>query len=388
MKSIIKNKFKQKYKIISAFIIIVSNFIILPTAYCQSPDWSYSPKIINPENIPNPIILFDEGHNNFHIANKSYYGFSKLLTADGYNIRSLKGPFADVANTAPLSDFQQQKSLSKILVIASPCQTSPCQKTTANALTTQEVTAIRQWVVDGGSLLLIIDHPPFAHVTNLASTFGIDIILSTIPKVIFNKTNLTNNILNSNSDLVQGRNNSENVSYVKTFTGISFTINPNPPLDTKHEALLELQQGVYQGVAIKVGAGRVYLSGEAAMFTTQLNSLNEPWGMHVPSAAYNEQYLKNIIHWLDGRMAVISGQVTQSDGNGVSGVTIEFLNQNGRVWSTKTDVNGYYISPKGVRNRTYRVTALSNAYNFINNGYYIFVGDTPVRNRNFSAQLK
>ncbi len=380
------NKLGLKNKLSATLLALAASLIMSPSAFSQSPDWSYAPVVDDAENIPIPIILFDEGHNNFHIANKSYYGFTKLLTADGYNIRALDGPFVDDPTATPVSDFQHQKNLANILVIASPCQAVPCNTSIGDALTDLEVTEIHQWVEQGGSLLLIIDHPPFAQTTNLALAFGIDVNQVTVPTVVFDTANTSNNILNPNSDLVLGRNTTEAVSYVKTFTGSSFSINPNPPLDATFEPILELQPGFYQGMAIKVGAGRVYLSSEAAMFTTQLFDDGTPWGMHVASAAFNEQFLRNIIHWLDGRMSVISGQVALADGTPVSGVTIQFVSQAGRTWTTVTDNLGNYISPRGLPNSGYLVTGISSLYDFSSN--LIAIGDSPNRNQNFTAVPK
>ncbi|VAX01168.1 hypothetical protein MNBD_GAMMA22-2570 [hydrothermal vent metagenome] len=381
-------KYSIKHKLSLSLLALLSNLIILPSAFSQSPDWSYAPVVDDAENNPIPIILFDEGHNNFHIANKSYYGFTKLLTADGYNIRPLNGPFVDDPAATPTSDFQHQKDLANILVIASPCQAVPCNTSVGDALTDLEVTEIHQWVEQGGSLLLIIDHPPFAQTSNLALAFGIDLILDRIDKLTFDVTNVTFNTINSNSDLILGRNTSEAISYIQTFTGTSFSINPNPPLDVTFEPVLELQAGVYQGIALNVGAGRVYISGEAAMFTTQLTFDGVPWGMHIASAAYNEQYLRNIVHWLDGRMSVISGKVSLADGTPVSGVTIQFVNQAGRTWKTVSDSLGNYISPRGMRNNGYIVTAISSVYDFVSNANLVVVGDSPTRNHNFTAVPK
>ncbi len=389
-------RFIQEFRVFSRYMtkktviilfVLLSNAVILPAALSQSPDWSYAPVVERPENIPAPIVLFDEGHNNFHNANVSYYGFTKQLTADGYNVRTIKGPLVDDPNIAQSSDFQHQKDLAKILVIANPCLTLPCNSLDDNAFTALEVAELRQWVEQGGSLFLIIDHPPFAQVTDLALAFGVDVIKDSFPTTVFSTANATNNALNGSSDLVLGRNLLESVSYVKSFTGAAFAINANPPLDTVFESIMSLIPDLYQGMAIKVGAGRVYLSSEAGMFTTQLDADGNPWGMHVPTAEYNEQYLRNIIHWLEGRLSVISGKVALADGSGVSGVTIEFVNQGGSVWTATTDSNGYYVSPMGVGDDTYLVTAKSDAYNFAFNGFLLSVSEKTVR-QNFSAILQ
>jgi hypothetical protein len=46
-------------------------------------------------------------------------------------------------------------------------------------------------------------------------------------------------------------------------------------------------------VAIQFGAGRIYVSGESGGLTAQTS-----FGMQF--TPQNEQFLRNIIHWLDG----------------------------------------------------------------------------------------
>ena len=52
----------------------------------------------------NPIILFDEGHNNFHKTNGLYRPFANLVRNDGYEIKTL------------LSFVLQRKQIEKILL--------------------------------------------------------------------------------------------------------------------------------------------------------------------------------------------------------------------------------------------------------------------------------
>ena len=58
--------------------------------------------------------------------------------------------------------------------------------------------------------------------------------------------------------------------------------------------------GLPQGVALTRGDGRVYLSGEAALFSAQIHELGGPTGFNAPGADQNRQFLLNVAHWLDG----------------------------------------------------------------------------------------
>jgi len=54
--------------------------------------------------------------------------------------------------------------------------------------------------------------------------------------------------------------------------------------------------GYSQGMAFESGTGRVFVSGEAAMFSAQI----AVGGMQVLPPDHNQQFLLNILHWFDG----------------------------------------------------------------------------------------
>jgi hypothetical protein len=58
--------------------------------------------------------------------------------------------------------------------------------------------------------------------------------------------------------------------------------------------------GWSQAVASERGSGRVVISGEAAMFSSQRFGDEEPAGMTSSIAADNQQLLLNIVRWLSG----------------------------------------------------------------------------------------
>jgi hypothetical protein len=54
--------------------------------------------------------------------------------------------------------------------------------------------------------------------------------------------------------------------------------------------------------ALEYGKGRVFVSGEAAMFSAQLAGPNRvPTGMNAANAKENPELLLNVLHWLDGK---------------------------------------------------------------------------------------
>ena len=120
--------------------------------------------------------------------------------------------------------------------------------------------------------------------------------------------------------ITNGRNASETVNKVVTFTGQAMRI---PAEATsilnfdKRYTLLETDtawvfdsntkrtpiKGWSQGAYMKYGHGRVVMFGEAAMFSAQLAGPNQVRvGMNSDYAEENYRLLINIIQWLDGRL--------------------------------------------------------------------------------------
>lgn len=301
-------------------------FLLIPLSLmaAQLPDPVFVPNVLTPEYAPAPIVLFDHGHNNFNRIDQRYNGFRDLLTADGYNVRAIDGQFAavDLSTGLPVQTvFDNEKGKAPILVIARPCGTSLCN-TTDPALTDLEVSKIITWVRGGGSLLLIFDHDPLNHVTNLATALGIDIVglrgyvtdNNGIANIDFPRTAG----LNPNSVITNGRSANEAINQVRVFTGSAFRLSATPAQNAIYQPLLTLPlraittegtpvAGAYMGMAMRLGAGRVYVSSEAGMFSAQVltdrtGRVASYIGINDPGAAYNAQYLLNIVHWLEGKL--------------------------------------------------------------------------------------
>jgi hypothetical protein len=59
--------------------------------------------------------------------------------------------------------------------------------------------------------------------------------------------------------------------------------------------------GWMQAATTKYGEGRVFASGEAAMFTSQVAPGGRRAGLASPEAAQNQRFLRNIMRWLSDR---------------------------------------------------------------------------------------
>lgn len=282
----------------------------LPGFPQQVADTLFNPVILDPAFPPGqgPVVLIDEGHTNFHTREGRFSAFSRLLEKDGYVVQSSTGLFTE----------NQLKS-GKILVIANAIHPSNLESwslPTPSAFSDAEISAVNEWVNNGGSLFLIADHMPFPGAAELlAASFGFKFYngfaMKNGGKDIFTSDNgLTKN------EITAGRNEKERVNSLQTFTGQAFEIpaeaQPILILSSKYsmkmpETAWEFKKdtptisaaGMVQGAYRTYGKGRVVVFGEAAMFTAQLQGKNKV-GMNQESAYQNAQFLLNTIHWLDG----------------------------------------------------------------------------------------
>jgi hypothetical protein len=112
-----------------------------------------------------PVVAFDEAHHD--TTYERYPALPDLLTADGYRTRRLSGRLS----AASLSDV-------RVLFINNPGGTAALRAHAASVranqppdaevkelqaafLSDDELSTVTAWLKGGGSLLLIVDHPPF-----------------------------------------------------------------------------------------------------------------------------------------------------------------------------------------------------------------------------------
>jgi hypothetical protein len=282
----------------------------------QVADSAYEPAIQHPEYSTGkgPVIFIDEGHSNFHTKDGRYLPFARLLERDGYVIEGYQGEFSE-----------KNLTRSKILVIANALNSINARNwvlPTPSAFTKTEISEVKNWVSAGGNLFLIADHMPFAGAaSDLAAAFGFrcsnGFAFDTITQgpSFFS---LKDGTLKETA-ITRGRDTSEAVHTVVTFTGQAFMIPQEAtPILVFSQNWLSVEpdtawvfngrnrqvpvKGWSQGAFMKYGKGRIVFFGEAAMFSAQLSGPDRiPAGMNAPFAGENYKLLLNIIHWLDGR---------------------------------------------------------------------------------------
>ena len=185
------------------------------------------------------------------------------------------------------------------------------------AFTDAECTAVRDWIQDGGSLLFITDHAPMGAAAQcLAKRLGVDMSTGATSDPANSEGGETSllftrkNQLLGDHPITRGRDESERVSRIQTFTGTSLKgpTGSAPILKLAATALdhsftngtTTSAAGRAQGLAFPLGAGRVVVLGEAAELSAQLIGLpGQKFGMNVPGID-NRRMALNIMHWLSG----------------------------------------------------------------------------------------
>lgn len=258
-----------------------------------------------------PVVTVDEAHFNFHTISGRYYPFATLLGQDGYQLR---------AGTESFSKNSLKGT--EILVIANALpHNGPWVLPTDPAFTKEEVEAVKNWVKDGGGLLLIADHMPFPGAAeHLAAAFGFEFVNGFAMRKDGSAESFTRDKGNlKSSPVTDGRNASENVDHISIFTGQGFVAPPEAQafllLDTSYTILSPQRawefdektpsrsgEGHVAGACLTYGKGKIVVMGEAAMFTAQLaGPQRQKVGMNHPDASQNPQLLLNILHWLEER---------------------------------------------------------------------------------------
>jgi len=296
---------------------VISTFDLIEIKAQQVPDPDFKPPLENPAYAEGkgPVVLIDEAHFNFHTASGRYKSFADLLRRDGYVVRASKEKFS-----------KESLNAGKILVIANALSRRNARDWNPPfdpSFTDEEVAAVREWVNQGGVLMMMVDHSPMpATAGKLAEAFGVRFHngFAVDPQAP------TGPLLYTRADksladhpITRGSSEKERVDSVATFTGSAFQTEGGDPILTflGPEAISYTPKapgrppdkdtprvpikGWHQGVVMKVGKGRVAIFGEAAMFSAQLQGpQRRPMGMNAPVAKQNTQFLLNVMHWLSG----------------------------------------------------------------------------------------
>lgn len=312
----------------------------------QVADKNFHPKAQNPafKSDAGPVVAVDAAHANFHTCDGRYIAFCELMRSDGYKVHSNKEKFTTEnlkkIDLLVIANALSEKNIDPKQNWATPILPAFSQRETENLVA---------WVNEGGSLLLIADHMPFpGAVSDLALKFGVnwgnnyafaadtqiveaarENTLSVITGPDANMMTFDVKGLNQTgvkaypNPVFRGRNETENVPFVTTFTGSTFTLLPGSkvvplmalgegtllmyPLKSQEQSLSTPRgpgAGTLQGGVLRFGKGRVAIIAEASWCSAQIADYISPgfkMGMNnTKSAPYNVQFALNLVHWLTG----------------------------------------------------------------------------------------
>jgi hypothetical protein len=307
----------------------------------QVEDTTFVPTVAKPAfSGRRPIVMIDEAHRNTFTMNGAYRTFANLLSQDGLRV---------IPGTQAFSP-QALKSC-QVLVVADAVGSAEPMAPSAreSAFRVPECDAVRDWVREGGSLLLIADHAPFGSaMDSLAVRFGVDMGKSyTVDTRRVDPETGNMGCILFRRDLgllgdhaiTRGRNQAERINRVVTFTGQSLTgprgstglliLSPSAldlPFtpDARSEATPEARRKAdttavvstsgavtavdrFQGLAFGFGKGRVVVLGEASMFGSRFVLGTEAQrmgkdrlriGLNRPDLDDNRQFALNVLRWL------------------------------------------------------------------------------------------
>ncbi len=309
-------------------------------AQVQVPDTAYVPRVARPAfTRHHPVVMVDEAHRNYFTVRGLYRGLAALLEADGLRV---------VPGVQPFS--RRLLEGCDVLVVADASGAERPDHATArnSAFRPAECDAVRDWVREGGALLLVADSAPYASaMDSLARRFGVDMAKGyTIDtRRVDPEMNNQGCILYrrdqgmlGNHVILRGRDRSERIERVVTFSGqslagppgshgllrlgpsawdVPFTSDARRETDRRLRAKADTTSvprtpgsapalGRFQAIAFAFGKGRVVALGEGAMFSAQHLLGAEAQrrgrdrlriGLNRPDLD-NERLALNVVRWL------------------------------------------------------------------------------------------
>lgn len=278
----------------------------------QISDSAFNTTIIDPAyKSKHPKVGLDDEHLNAFGDNFRMKGFIKLMKNDGYHV------------TPDTTGFFNSDNLSKyeILIIGGALG-SGNRDSIKQAFSPTEIDAIYNWVFQGGSLLLLTDHPPFDTsatllVHRLRARQGIGIVRDSINYQKENGSNKgwiifsdENNGLGKHA-ILSGRNKSEQIRKVLTqggssvsgpFNSVNLLTFSKYAENQKHRSGFgpSLLQPA-QMIAFELEKGRVVISSDATFFSAQKVTMKDgaKFNLGMSRSDFdNRQLVLNIMHWL------------------------------------------------------------------------------------------
>ena len=270
-----------------------------------------------------PIIVFAEGHNNFgDDRDSSNAEMEQFLAREGFELRQYIGEIT-------------REALEGVNILHTDNALAPENQDnwtlpTPSAFTPEEISIIYDWVHDGGSLLMVIEHMPFGgSYEDLAKAFNVETsngfvvderlldgyseeIISTAGWFVFRQDNGAL----GDHPILTGRQPHERIEFVAADDGSAFrlperavslmtfgsnAISLEPSVSWRFDSATPRRSvsGWSQGGVMKVGKGRVAVLGDNFLIIppSQLESEKE-----VVFGRYHPQFTVNVYRWLSGQL--------------------------------------------------------------------------------------
>jgi hypothetical protein len=260
-----------------------------------------------------PVVYFDEAHANRYRITDRFKPLATMLQKDGYDVRPYKINFTD-----------KGLATGKILVMANAYgqQVNGWLVDSAQALTKDELSALKSWVENGGRLLLLADVLPFpSRVEQVAKAFGFEWlngqVLDTSDKDIADVFSAELKMMGKHV-ILEGRNDNEIVDQVAVFNGSAIRIPakakpvlkysdsfrvfyPQKPWEITPRTPGESADGLCLAATLDYGQGKVVVLGDIEMLCAlKATNTGEKVGMNHKFAQQNARFALNMFHWLDG----------------------------------------------------------------------------------------
>ena len=224
-------------------------------------DAAYAPRVRYPHFRRGPAVLIDEAHANTHTARGLYVPLGRLLTAAGYRVGRNRQPFAASA-----------LETTTVLIVAN-----------AGNLPAAERDAVRNWVREGGGLLLIAGRvAALEPMRAFARSYGVD--LAVAPAQPPAPSGLLHPIRAGRADFDESADR--------------LLLAPGPALLRTDPAAADVIPS--RAAAIESDRGRVVVFTDADFFTARLVD-GKPQGINSPHTG-NAQLALNILLWLCHRI--------------------------------------------------------------------------------------
>ena len=262
-----------------------------------------------------PTVLIDTAHHNLF---SPFENHAPRLKENGYRVRELTRSFDREA----LVDVQ-------ITLIVAPLASRKAfrawRRPIPSAFTEEEVSVLRQWVAEGGALLLVFDHFPLAGgVQELAAAFGIEISNgfavdgSLLTELTEQNVAKAGSVVFERAEggvaddpITNGRTPDERIDAVGFFVGSAFRLPPEgrslltfgssfvsllPEVAWQFSETTPREEiaGWSGGGVLRVERGRLAIFGELGILATRQQLAERHPELQ------NQRLFMNILHWLSG----------------------------------------------------------------------------------------